>query len=147
MVEPRVFSETEVQEGLSALEGWELRDGRLRKQFTFRTFLRAIAFVNSVAYQSESAGHHPDITINYNKVTLRLITHSEGALSDRDFSLARDIDAKLTTKLMITPEDSEAKKEILTSWRQEAKKTPPGRSVVISGVQVSPGLRVALPLR
>ena len=112
MVEPRVFSETEVQEGLSALEGWELRDGRLRKQFTFRTFLRAIAFVNSVAYQSESAGHHPDITINYNKVTLRLITHSEGALSDRDFSLARDIDAKLTTKLMITPEDSEAKKGI-----------------------------------
>jgi len=106
MAEPRVFSDSEVQKGLSDLEGWELRDGRLRKQFRFRTFLRAIAFVNSVAYQAESAGHHPDITINYNKVTLRLITHSQGALTDRDFSLARDIDVKLTTKLMITPEDS-----------------------------------------
>ena len=111
MAEPRVFSDSEVQKGLSDLEGWELRDGRLRKQFTFRTFLRAIAFVNSVAYQAESAGHHPDITINYNKVTLRLITHSQGALTDRDFCLARDIDVKLTTNLMITPEDSEAKKE------------------------------------
>jgi len=104
MAEPRVLSEPEVQAGLSELEGWELRDGRLRKQYTFRTFLRAIAFVNSVAYLAESAGHHPDITVNYNRVTLRLITHSEGALTDRDFALAAEIDAKLGTKLVISPE-------------------------------------------
>lgn len=109
MAEPRVLSESEVQEGLAALEGWELRDGRLRKQYTFRTFLRAIAFVNSVAYLAESAGHHPDITINYNRVTLRLITHSEGALTDRDFSLAGEIDAKLGTKLIIPREGQEPK--------------------------------------
>ena len=109
MAEPRVRSESEVQDELAKLDGWELRDGRLRKQFTFRTFLRAIAFVNSVAYQAESAGHHPDITINYNRVTLRLITHSAGALTDRDFSLAHEIDTKLTTKLIIAPEDSEPK--------------------------------------
>ena len=104
MAEPRVLTESEIREGLAALEGWELRDGRLRKQYTFRTFLRAIAFVNSVAYLAESAGHHPDITINYNRVTLRLITHSEGALTDRDFALAAEIDAKLSTKLIIPPE-------------------------------------------
>jgi 4a-hydroxytetrahydrobiopterin dehydratase len=57
-----------------------------------------------VGYLAESAGHHPDITINYNRVTLRLITHSEGALTDRDFSLAREIDSKLLTKLVIPPE-------------------------------------------
>lgn len=108
MAEPRVLSESEVQEGLAALEGWELRDGRLRKQYTFRTFLRAIAFVNSVAYLAESAGHHPDITINYNRVTLRLITHSEGALTDRDFSLAAEIDAKLGTKLIIPAEGQQS---------------------------------------
>lgn len=107
MAEPRVLSESEVQEGLAGLEGWELRDGRLRKQYTFRTFLRAIAFVNSVAYLAESAGHHPDITINYNRVTLRLITHSEGALTDRDFALAAEIDAKLGTKLIIPTEGQE----------------------------------------
>jgi 4a-hydroxytetrahydrobiopterin dehydratase len=106
MAEPRVLSEDEIQSELASLKGWELRDGRLRRQFTFRTFLRALAFVNSVAYLAESAGHHPDITINYNKVTLRIITHSEGALTDRDFQLARQIDEKLTTKLMIQPEEA-----------------------------------------
>lgn len=99
------MSEAEVQEGLRALQGWELRDGRLRKQYTFRTFLRAIAFVNSVAYVAEGAGHHPDITINYNKVTLRLITHSEQALTDRDFALAADIDARLSSRLIQAAEE------------------------------------------
>lgn len=101
MPEPEPLSEPQIQTALTELDAWEIRDGRLRKQFTFRTFLRAIAFVNSVAYLAEGAGHHPDITINYNKVTLRLITHSEKALTDRDFSLAADIDAKLGSKLMI----------------------------------------------
>ena len=64
MAEPRVLSEAEVQEGLAALPGWELREGRLRRQFQFRTFLRAIAFVNSVAYLAESAGHHLEMTIH-----------------------------------------------------------------------------------
>jgi len=108
MAEPRKLSDREIQDGLANLLGWELRDGRLRKQFTFRTFLRAIAFVNSVAYLAESAGHHPDITINYNKVTLRIITHSAGALTDRDFSLASEIGAKLTTKLVIPSEEQKA---------------------------------------
>jgi len=108
MAEPRILLESEIQSELASLDGWELRDGRLRKQFTFRTFLRALAFVNSMAYLAESAGHHPDITINYNKVTLRIITHSEGALTDRDFALARQIDEKLTTKLMIQPGGEEA---------------------------------------
>src|SRR5438876_771781 len=89
MTEPTRLSDGEIQDGLTNLNGWELRDGRLRKQFTFRTFLRAIAFVNSVAYLAESAGHHPDITINYNKVTLGIITHSAGALTDRENSQNR----------------------------------------------------------
>ena len=107
MAEPRILPESEIQSEIATLDGWELGDGRLRKQFTFRTFLRALAFVNSVAYLAESAGHHPDITINYNKVTLRIITHSEGALTDRDFALARQIDEKLSTKLMIQKEGEE----------------------------------------
>ncbi|MEX0801629.1 MAG: 4a-hydroxytetrahydrobiopterin dehydratase [Dehalococcoidia bacterium] len=104
MAEPKVLSESEIQEGLARLPGWELREGRLRKRFPFRTFLRSMAFVNSVAYLAESAGHHPDITINYNRVTLRLITHSEDALTDRDFALAGEIESKLVTKLVIEPE-------------------------------------------
>jgi 4a-hydroxytetrahydrobiopterin dehydratase len=104
MAEAIPLSDAEVQAGLANLDGWEVRDGRLRKRFTFRTFLRAIAFVNGVAYLSEGAGHHPDITINYNKVTIRLITHAVKALTERDFALAGEIEGKLGSKLMIQPE-------------------------------------------
>ncbi len=104
MAEPKVLGDEEIATGVDSLDGWELRDGRLGKQYAFRTFLRAIAFVNSVAYLSEGAGHHPDITINYNKVTLRLMTHSEKGLTDRDFALARDIEEKLGSKLIVRPE-------------------------------------------
>jgi len=105
MAKAEVYSAEQVQAALAKLDGWELRDDRLRKRYTFRTFLRAVAFVNSVAYLAEAAGHHPDISINYNRVTLRLITYSEGALTDKDFSLAREIDEKLASKLIIEPED------------------------------------------
>ena len=103
------LSDEAIQAGLTRLEGWELRDGRIRKQYQFRTFLRAMAFVNSVAYLAESAGHHPDITINYNRVTLRLITYSEGGLTELDFALAAEIDAKLGSKLILAPEEEQPK--------------------------------------
>ena len=86
------ISEEEARGRLEGLPGWEYAHGRIRKQFVFRTFLRAIAFVNTVANLAEAAKHHPDMTINYNKVTLRLITHSDGALTERDFDLARRIE-------------------------------------------------------
>jgi len=104
MPEPESLSEAQVQSCLAGLDTWEVRDGRLRKQFTFRTFLRAIVFVNSIAYLAEGAGHHPDMTINYNKVTIRIITHAVNALTERDFALARDIDKKLASRLIITEE-------------------------------------------
>jgi 4a-hydroxytetrahydrobiopterin dehydratase len=86
------LSEEEARRRLEGLAGWEYANGRIRKEFVFRTFPRAIAFVNAVAYLAEAAKHHPHIAINYNKVTLRLITHSEGALTERDFNLARQIE-------------------------------------------------------
>lgn len=101
MVEPRILAEDEIREGLARLPGWELREGRLRRQYRFRTFLRAIAFVNAVAYLAEAAGHHPDISINYNVVTVRLITYSKAALTDRDLALALEIDGKLASKLIM----------------------------------------------
>ena len=91
-METTTLSEEEARQRLEGLDGWEYTDGRIRKEFVFRTFLRSIAFVNTVAYLAEAAKHHPHIAINYNKVTLRLITHSEGSLTERDFSLARQIE-------------------------------------------------------
>jgi len=105
MANRELLSEEAIQVRLAGLDGWELRDGRIRKRYQFRTFLRALAFVNSVAYLAESAGHHPGITINYNKVTLRLTTHSEGGLTELDFALAGEIDGKLATKLIVASEE------------------------------------------
>ena len=51
-----------------------------------------IEFVNNIAQAAESAGHHPDITINYNVVGISLSTHSEGGVTNKDFDLARQID-------------------------------------------------------
>ena len=89
------LSEEQARRRLEGLEGWRYVNGTIRKQYVFRAFLRAIAFVNAVAYLAEGAKHHPDITVNYNKVTLKLITHSEGALTDKDFQLARQIEEAL----------------------------------------------------
>jgi 4a-hydroxytetrahydrobiopterin dehydratase len=54
-------------------------------------FARAMVFVNEVASAAEAAGHHPDVDISRNKVTLALSSHAEGGLTDRDFQLAARI--------------------------------------------------------
>ncbi|HUI44055.1 MAG TPA: 4a-hydroxytetrahydrobiopterin dehydratase [Terriglobia bacterium] len=86
------LSEAEVRGKLQSLAGWKLASGNLERVFTFESFLPAIAFVNRVAGAAESAGHHPDIAINYNRVTLALSTHSAGGITQKDFDLAREID-------------------------------------------------------
>ena len=60
----------------------------MRKKYTFKSFLPGIEFVNKIAQAAESAGHHPDITINYNVVGISLSTHSEGGVTQKDFDLA-----------------------------------------------------------
>lgn len=87
------LSDQETRTRLAALTGWEIDGDRLRKRYTLDSFKAAIAFVNRVAALAEAADHHPDILIEYKNVTLTLITHDEGGLSARDFSLAARIDA------------------------------------------------------
>ena len=73
-------------------EGWALEEGKLVRSFKFRSFLEAIAFVNRIAPIAEEEGHHPGITINYNRVRLQLFTHAIKGLSDNDFILAAKIE-------------------------------------------------------
>ena len=70
---------------------------KIRRQFTFKNFKEAIAFVNKVADIADQEGHHPDIYIFYNKVQLELFTHAVGGLSENDFIMAAKID-KITEK-------------------------------------------------
>jgi 4a-hydroxytetrahydrobiopterin dehydratase len=71
---------------------WELEGEQIRRTFRFADFKEAMGFVTRVSLAAEVADHHPDIDIRWNKVTLTLSTHSEGALTDRDITLASEID-------------------------------------------------------
>jgi 4a-hydroxytetrahydrobiopterin dehydratase len=83
------LSSPEIRQQLKELSGWELSENTIRKQYVFESFMPAIRFVNRIAELAEAADHHPDITINYRKVTLALSTHSAGGLTQKDFDLAK----------------------------------------------------------
>ena len=86
-----LLTETEIQERLARLPGWERRGQEIRRTWAFADFRASMAFVNRVADLAEAADHHPDIDIRYSKVTLALSTHDAGGLTARDFALAEAI--------------------------------------------------------
>jgi 4a-hydroxytetrahydrobiopterin dehydratase len=86
------LSEPEIEAALAVLPGWAADGDALSRRFTFPTFPSAIAFVNRVAEMAEAVGHHPDITINYTAVTLRLSTHDAGGVTEKDVDLAHRLD-------------------------------------------------------
>jgi 4a-hydroxytetrahydrobiopterin dehydratase len=75
----------EIERQLKNLREWSLEGNAIKKQFTFRDFPTAVAFVSGLVPEAEAADHHPDITINYRRVTLLYSTHSEGGLTQKDF--------------------------------------------------------------
>ncbi len=81
-----------VQTALASLPGWERNGDRITKTYQLKDFRGAMTFVERVAVAAEEAGHHPDIDIRWNKVTLALSTHSAGGLTERDTNLAQRIE-------------------------------------------------------
>ena len=63
----------------------------ISKNFKFKDFKEALAFVNKVGDIAESEGHHPDIELGWGKVTITLSTHAIGGLSQNDFIVAAKI--------------------------------------------------------
>ena len=86
------LSPSEIEQRLQALKGWTLDGNAIRKQYTFAGFAPAVAFVNRLVAPAEAEDHHPDITINYKRVTLTYTTHSEGGLTIKDFDGAATAD-------------------------------------------------------
>jgi len=87
----RLFDD-EIRLVLKDLPDWRYFANALHREFRFLGFEAAIAFVNRVADQAISQGHHPDIELHYNRVILSLTTHDDGGVSAKDVSLARAID-------------------------------------------------------
>lgn len=87
------LSPEQIDQELRSLEGWSGGPNGITRKLTFRDFVGSMGFVNQVALLAERADHHPDITINWNRVTLTLVTHSAGGVTERDIKMARKIDA------------------------------------------------------
>lgn len=71
---------------------WQENNNQLVKTFIFKDFKSALEFVNKVGQLAEEVGHHPDIELSWGKVVVRLTTHDEGGITDKDHKLAERID-------------------------------------------------------
>ena len=88
-----LLSESEVEEKLAALEGWERAGDAIEKSFKRGDFVGAVEFVSSLVEPAEEMNHHPDVSISWETVTVTISTHSAGGLTAADFELAAKIDA------------------------------------------------------
>jgi len=87
------LSDSEVEGRLSEHPGWERSGAAIRKSFKRGDFVGSVNFVDSLVGPAEEMGHHPDLEISWDTVTVSLSTHSEGGVTAADFALAAKIDA------------------------------------------------------
>ena len=86
------LTNSEIEAHLEGVAGWSVEDGKLHKQFQFETFVEAFGFMTSLALIAEKMNHHPEWFNVYNRVTIDLMTHDVGGISDLDFQLAKEAD-------------------------------------------------------
>ena len=98
MAEDRVLTEAELQEALAALPGWEVRDGWLRRTYGTPGWTHTMMLATTIGYVAEAAWHHPDLSIGYAQVTVKLQTPRVRAVTSSDVELARRIDAVVLWK-------------------------------------------------
>lgn len=89
----KLLSEAEIADRLRDLPRWTREGKAISRTWTFDDFPPALAFINRVGGLAEEADHHPDIYNSWATVRLSLTTHDAGGLTDRDFDLAKRIDA------------------------------------------------------
>lgn len=92
MAEDQIVTEEGLAKFLEESPGWEVREGWLRKSFTTPGWPHTLLLVNTIGYLAEAAWHHPDLSVGYAKVTVKLQTHRVRAITAMDLELARRID-------------------------------------------------------
>ena len=93
MARPVRLTDAEIQEVLPTLSGWELRDGKLHRTFTFADFSQAWGFMSRAALVAEKMDHHPDWSNVYRTVHIDLHTHDAGGITRLDIALAQQLNA------------------------------------------------------
>lgn len=89
------LNKKEIENKLRQLQNWQLQGKAIGAEFQFSDFPEAIRFVNRVADVAEALNHHPDICIYYNRVVISVYTHSEDGITEKDFTLAEQINQLL----------------------------------------------------
>jgi 4a-hydroxytetrahydrobiopterin dehydratase len=89
---PQKLNTASIQGWLKGRKGWKRKANKLAKDFAFPSFRDSIVFVNRVATLADKADHHPDIDIRFSDVRITLSTHDAGGITDKDLSLAEQID-------------------------------------------------------
>jgi 4a-hydroxytetrahydrobiopterin dehydratase len=88
-----LLNEAEIERRLAGLSGWELHGDAIAKEFGCGDFVGSVRFVGALVEPAEAMGHHPDLTVSWDTVTVTISTHSEGGLTAADFELAGKVDA------------------------------------------------------
>jgi 4a-hydroxytetrahydrobiopterin dehydratase len=88
----RTYTEPEIQDKLKGLPGWWLEDGWIRRAYKTDGWPTTLMLVNTIGYIAEAAYHHPDLSVTWARVIVKLQTHSAGGITDKDLELARKID-------------------------------------------------------
>jgi 4a-hydroxytetrahydrobiopterin dehydratase len=88
-----LLSDPEIEEKLAEADGWSREGDAITKTFQKGDFVGSVNFVEKLVAPAEDMGHHPDLEISWDKVTVTITNHAEGGLTANDFELAGKIDA------------------------------------------------------
>ena len=88
-----VYSAAEIAERITDLPGWSYENGWIRRTYTTDGWPTTLMLVNLIGYLAEAADHHPDLSVSWARVVVNLQNHSAGGITDKDFELARQLDA------------------------------------------------------
>ena len=91
MARPPKLDDSAIRDALTGLPGWSIASGKLHRELRFRDFVEAFGFMSSVALVAERMDHHPEWSNVYARVSIDLVTHDAGGITELDLELARRI--------------------------------------------------------
>ena len=86
------YDKTQIDDKLRELPGWYFEDGWIRRVYKTDGWPTTLMLVNAIGYLAEAAYHHPDLSVTWGRLIVKLSTHSAGGITDKDFELARRIE-------------------------------------------------------
>ncbi len=89
----KAYTAQEINNKLTEVNGWNYEEKVLRRSFTFQNFVEAFAVMTQIAMEAEKMNHHPHWENVYNRLTISLSTHDANGITEKDFELAKRIDA------------------------------------------------------